>query len=61
MNDNLILFPRINQRSNESLWPVEKRAELIALREEFDRAREDWPLEMAELPENNKRYCGSEK
>ena len=61
MKDNLILFPTLNQRSKESRLSVEKRAELIALRAKFDQARQGWPLEMAELPENNKLYCGSKK
>ncbi|BFM49411.1 hypothetical protein [Marinomonas sp. THO17] len=61
MKDNLILFPKVNQRRKEARLTAEKQAELIALRAKFDQARQGWPLEMAELPENNKFYCGSKK
>ncbi|MBJ7538292.1 hypothetical protein [Marinomonas transparens] len=61
MNDNLILFPKIKRLDKECFIESTASDELSALRAEFDRARKDWPIELAELPENNKRFCYAKK
>ena len=60
MNDNLILFPIVKRVVKEQATNVRASDELSALRAEFDRARAHWPVEAAELPENNKR-CSIKK
>lgn len=61
MKNNLIPFPNSRQRDERRAKMLESSNELKALRAAFDRACIGWPLEMAELPENNKMYCGSKK
>ena len=61
MKNNLIPFPKSRQRNEPRAEMLEPSDELKALRKAFDRARIGWPLEMAELPENNKMYCSSKK
>lgn len=61
MKNNLILFPKPRQYNERRVDALELNDELRALRTAFDRACIGWPLEMAELPENNKMYCGSKK
>ncbi|ADZ92181.1 hypothetical protein [Marinomonas mediterranea] len=57
MDNNLIPFPvnkkpkeRLETRSSESI----STAELEELRDAFDDARKEWPLELSELPECNR-------
>ncbi|GAB3478621.1 hypothetical protein [Marinomonas epiphytica] len=54
MRDNLIPFPSIERRSKHKDKEVALE-EVAQLRDKFDQARERWPIELAELPENNKR------
>ncbi|ETI60347.1 hypothetical protein [Marinomonas profundimaris] len=61
MKNNLIPFPKSRHRDNEKEVPLAPSDELTALRAAFDRARTDWVIELAELPENNKLRCGSKK
>lgn len=61
MKNNLIPFPSSRQSSNEKEAPLASSDELKALRTAFDKARADWVIELAELPENNKICCGSKK
>ncbi|WP_417560976.1 hypothetical protein [Marinomonas sp.] len=61
MKNNLIPFPSSRQGSNEKEVPLASSDELKALRTAFDKARADWVIELAELPENNKICCGSKK
>ncbi|MGO2235653.1 hypothetical protein B6N13_17220 [Marinomonas sp. UCMA 3892] len=61
MKNNLIPFPSSRQSSNEKEVPLASSDELKALRTAFDKARADWVIELAELPENNKICCGSKK
>jgi hypothetical protein len=61
MKNNLIPFPTPYQRNEKRVEFLAQNEELKALRAAFDKARVDWPLEMAELPENNKIYCGSKR
>ncbi|ETX09533.1 hypothetical protein MUS1_08450 [Marinomonas ushuaiensis DSM 15871] len=61
MKNNLILFPSPRQRHEPKAEMLEPSDQLKALRAAFDRARIGWPLEEAELPENNKMHCGSKK
>ncbi|NLQ19020.1 hypothetical protein HGG82_15545 [Marinomonas sp. M1K-6] len=58
MKDNLIPFPT---RDPVKLPTHNASDELNMLRAAFDRARAEWPLEIAELPENNKIYSGAKK
>lgn len=61
MKDNLILFPRIKKTNPSENDPNStQQNELEALRAAFDRAREEWPIELSELPEKNK-ICFSTK
>ena len=61
MNDNLIYFPIRKRAPKRSLHHDVCDSDLVALREAFDRARESWPVEVAELPENNKIYSHYKK
>lgn len=61
MKNNLIPFPIPRQRVGRKAATRESSDELKALRAAFDQARDGWKLEAAELPENNKMYCGSKK
>jgi hypothetical protein len=61
MKNNLIPFPSPRHVSDEKEASLASSDELRALRAAFDKARADWVLERAELPENNKIYCGSKK
>ena len=61
MKNNLIPFPKFYQRSEKRVESLAPSEELKALRTAFDEARANRPIEMAELPENNKIYCGSKK
>ncbi len=67
MKDNLIQFP-LNQCSisddlDGTIECVDGVPEkkLNALRSAFDEARKQWPIEMAELPEQNRKYVNSNK
>ncbi|MEL0637834.1 MULTISPECIES: hypothetical protein [Marinomonas] len=61
MNDNLILFPKIERVESTNSKKSASSLELKELRDAFDRARESWPIEIAELPEANKIYSHSKK
>ncbi|MEP0074243.1 MAG: hypothetical protein ABJE79_16240 [Marinomonas sp.] len=61
MKNNLIPFPTSRQRIERKGVIRNSSDELKALRAAFDQARSGWELEAAELPENNKMYCGSKK
>jgi len=61
MKNNLIPFPSPRQRHEPKVEMLEPSDELKALRKAFDRACIGWPLEEAELPENNKMYSSSRK
>lgn len=61
MTNNLIQFPESRQCSEPRVKMLESSEELKALRAAFDRACIDWPIELPELPENNKMYCSSKK
>lgn len=61
MKNNLIPFPVPRQVDNDKDVLFAPSGELKALREAFDRARAEWVMEIAELPENNKIYSGSKK
>lgn len=70
MKDNLIQFPvakkaRFSDYEADSEVLVEDLGtppnELDALRSAFDEARKKWPLEMAELPEQNRKCADSVK
>ena len=56
MTDNLIPFPVQSAKADEQ--EGKKPDELVKLRDAFDRARQDWPLEIGELPEKNKILSG---
>ncbi|MDB4837805.1 hypothetical protein OAH87_05020 [Marinomonas sp.] len=60
MRNNLIPFPKSHRRDEREGQAVSKE-ELVLLRKAFDKARKDWPLEIAELPENNKIYYAIKK
>ncbi len=61
MNDNLIFFPNIKRVKNASLVGTTAYSELNELRDAFDRARQNWPIEIAELPEKNRIYSNNKK
>jgi len=61
MKNNLIPFPTSAQRDNKKAMALASSDELTVLRAAFDQARAAWVIELAELPENNKIYCGSKK
>ncbi|MEL0614899.1 hypothetical protein [Marinomonas arenicola] len=61
MNDNLIPFPNIKRVINVPSEEATCNSELVELREAFDRARKQWPIEIAELPEENKIYSHNKK
>lgn len=61
MKNNLIPFPSSRQSHDEKEVSLASKDELAALRAAFDKARADWVVELAELPENNKIRCGSKK
>ncbi|MCV2403714.1 hypothetical protein OFY17_12610 [Marinomonas sp. C2222] len=60
MTNNLIPFPKTHRRNVNTGQKVSKD-ELVSLRKAFDKARQGWPLEIAELPENNKMYYAAKK
>lgn len=66
MKDNLIQFP--SKRSHDSVASSaservvsSSERKLDELRHAFDEARKLWPLEMAELPEQNRKCADSNK
>ena len=61
MKNNLIPFPSVHRQGENTKKTLPSTDELKALRAAFDRACADWPLEAAELPENNKMYSGLKK
>lgn len=61
MKNNLIPFPSSRQSNDEKEVSLASKDELASLRAAFDKARADWVVELAELPENNKIRCGSKK
>ena len=61
MKNNLIQFPTSYKVSAQRATTLEQTDELKALRAAFNKATTDWPLEEAELPENNKMYGSSKK
>ena len=61
MKNNLIPFPSSRQSRDEKEVSLASSDELAELRAAFDKARADWVVELAELPENNKICCGSKK
>jgi hypothetical protein len=61
MKNNLIPFPTSRPTDSDVEAAPVSSDELKELRAAFDRACADWPLEPAELPENNKIYSGSKK
>jgi hypothetical protein len=66
MSEKIVLFPTLlvsksefgvtNNRLEKDVHQYGTKDELANLREAFDLARENWPVEMPELPEENKRY-----
>ncbi|MBD5772740.1 hypothetical protein [Marinomonas colpomeniae] len=61
MKNNLIPFPKTHQLGEDRKKSLPSTDEVKALRAAFDRVCADWPLEAAELPENNKMYNGLKK
>ncbi|SBS26777.1 hypothetical protein MSP8887_00496 [Marinomonas spartinae] len=61
MADNLIYLPVQKRSPKCSFYDAISDRDLTELRDAFDRAREQWPLEIAELPENNKKYAHYKK
>ncbi|MGR0280430.1 hypothetical protein ACUM5Y_15505 [Marinomonas dokdonensis] len=61
MKNNLIPFPKIKKPQAGDQTLTTSGDELVALRDQFDRARENWPVEIAELPENNKLFSSTKK
>ena len=61
MKNNLIAFPSSRLCHDEKEDSLISSDELKALRSAFDKARADWVVELAELPENNKIRSGSKK
>ncbi len=61
MKNNLIQFPTSYKVSAQRAKTLEQTDELKALRAAFNRATAGWPLEDAELPENNKIYGSLKK
>lgn len=66
MKDNIISFPIASQthddRTVESTVDTPKNEKrLHELRHAFDEARKLWPLEMSELPEQNRKQVASRK
>lgn len=67
MKDNLIQFPdKISAQSVArpcAADPLDTsdHSQLAQLRQAFDEARKHWPLEMAELPEQNRKCAHSSK
>lgn len=65
MKDNLIPFPvrpkSVNDSGETYNGELVSERRLIELRQAFDDARRDWPLEMSELPEQNRKYAGPYK
>jgi hypothetical protein len=57
MKDNLLPFPDIkrSQPKAEKSLAVQDVKELERLRDAFAQACKDWPIEMAELPEENRK------
>ncbi|MCZ2720612.1 hypothetical protein O1D97_02875 [Marinomonas sp. 15G1-11] len=66
MSDKIVLFPTLtlskamfdNKASQleKDVQQYVSKDELANLREAFDVARKDWPIEAPELPEENKHY-----
>ncbi|MBM6551608.1 hypothetical protein [Marinomonas ostreistagni] len=66
MKDNLIQFPEKHSNHSAVVRTAEdvdmpETHQLIKLRQAFDEARKHWPLEMAELPEQNRKCAHSSK
>ena len=61
MKNNLIPFPTTRPSESNVESGLACDDELKELRAAFDRARADWPFELAELTENNKIFSGSKK
>ena len=67
MKDNLIQFPdKISAASATPQCEADQldtsdHSQLVQLRQAFDEARKHWPLEMAELPEQNRKCAHSSK
>ena len=61
MKNNLIPFPMVKKPHKKNKNPATTGDDLVALRDQFDRAREEWPIEIAELPENNKLFSSIKK
>lgn len=54
MDDKIIPFPAAKKKADPTSESGVSDRQLERLREAFDLAREDWPLEMGELPEKNR-------
>ena len=67
MKDNVIPFPVPPRSSHDAKAVVAYEKEKITehqldeLRQAFDEARKLWPLELSELPEQNKKCASSRK
>lgn len=66
MKDNLIQFPDKHSKHSAVVRTAEEvdmpeTHRLVQLRQAFDEARKHWPLEMAELPEQNRKCAHSSK
>lgn len=53
--DDAQAFDVNDAREKAELYQHTNADELAALRQAFDKARERWPIEIAELPEMNKK------
>lgn len=66
MKDNIIPFPIASQKHSddgamEMVVDTTEEKRLHELRHAFDEARKLWPLEMSELPEQNRKQVASRK
>lgn len=66
MKDNVIPFPvvsmvRVDDTAVEQTVGNSSVNRLHELRHAFDEARKQWPLELSELPEQNRKQVASRK
>ncbi|WP_417553325.1 hypothetical protein [Marinomonas fungiae] len=66
MKDNIILFPISSKKHTddmavESVVDTTSEKRLDELRHAFDEARKLWPVEMSELPEQNRKQVAARK
>lgn len=66
MRDNVIPFPKQATSKKDDAGVVSGECQMVEkswdeLRHAFDEARKHWPLEMSELPEQNRKRVASRK